>query len=197
MAKRIRLGDCVGIIVDFQDFFLSQLGDSRVRSRMEANTADFARLLDYFHMPLVATIERPVRAKGSLPAQVRNQLGDRSSLFEKDFFDLTKEKSIVDHLGKLKKRQIVLAGCETDVCVLQSCLGLLDLGYDVFVVEDLLFSSARNVDSAITRMKADGAIFLTYKTLFYELVEAVEGGCHAAAMQARFGPFPKDFPEPT
>jgi isochorismate hydrolase len=197
MVKRIRPNRCIGVIVDFQGFFLAQLGDACVRSRMEASTTGFARLLGYFRIPIVATLERPVRAKGSLPPQLKDALGTGAALVEKDFFDLTKEKKIVDHLAKLKKKQMILTGCETDVCILQSCLGLLDLGYDVFVVEDLLFSSARNVDSAIARMKANGAIFLTYKTLFYELVEAVEGGCHAAAMQARFGPFPKDFPEPT
>ena len=72
----------------------------------------------------------------------------------------------------------IVAGCETDVCVLQSCLGLLSLGYEVYVVEELLFSSSRNVDSAIARMKAEGAIFLTYKTLYHELVESVENDRH-------------------
>ena len=110
-------------------------------------------------------------------------------------FDLTKEKKIRDYLGRLKKRQAVVAGCETDVCVLQSCLGLLDLGYEVFVVEDLLFSSARNVGTAITRMQAGGVVFLTYKTLFYELIEAVEGGRHAEKMLQAFGPFPDDLPD--
>ncbi len=95
----------------------------------------------------------------------------------------------------MKKKQAVIAGCETDVCVLQSCLGLLGLGYQVYVVEDLLFSSSRQVDSAIARMKTAGAVFLTYKTLYYELIEAVEGGRHAEKMLKTFGPFPDDLPD--
>jgi hypothetical protein len=79
--------------------------------------------------------------------------------------------------------------------VLQSCLGLLDLGYQVFVVEDLLFSSAGDVVAAIARMQAEGAVFLTYKTLYYELIQAVDGGRHGAAMRAAFGPFPDDLPD--
>jgi nicotinamidase-related amidase len=67
-----------------------------------------------------------------------------------------------------------VAGCETDVCVLQSCLGLLDLGYEVYVVEELLFSSSHDVHSAIARMKGEGIVFMTYKTLYYELAERVE-----------------------
>jgi hypothetical protein len=71
-----------------------------------------------------------------------------------------------------------VAGCETDVCVLHSCLGLLGLGYEVYVVEELLFSSSRYVDSAIARMKGEGAIFLTYKSLYHELVECIEDDRH-------------------
>jgi nicotinamidase-related amidase len=132
-----------------------------------------------------------VLRKGRVPQRLR-PLGETAQLFEKDFFDLTKEKKIRDHLSGLKRKQALVAGCETDVCVLQSCLGLLDLGHEVFVVEDLLFSSSRNVDAAIARMKAAGAVFLSYKTLFYELVEAVEGGRHTERMIATYGPFPDD-----
>ena len=194
MVKRVIPDRCAGAIIDVQDFFLSQLGSRPARTRMETNVVNFARLLAYFRIPIVATLERPVHGKGSLPDALKRQLGE-AKLFEKDFFDLTKEKRIRDHLARLKKKQIVVAGCETDVCVLQSCLGLLDLGYDVFVVEDLLFSSARNVDAAIARMKAAGAVFLTYKTLYYELIEAVGGGRHADAMVTAFGPFPDDLPD--
>ena len=194
MVKRVIPDRCAGAIIDVQDFFLSQLGSRPARTRMETNIVNFARLLAYFRIPIVATLERPVHRKGSLPDALKRQLGEAKP-FEKDFFDLTKEKRIRDHLARLKKKQIVVAGCETDVCVLQSCLGLLDLGYDVFVVEDLLFSSARNVDAAIARMKAAGAVFLTYKTLYYELIEAVGGGRHADAMVTAFGPFPDELPD--
>jgi nicotinamidase-related amidase len=94
-----------------------------------------------------------------------------------------------------KKKQIIAAGCESDVCVLQSCLGLLDRGYETFIVQDLLFSSSGNVEASIARLQAEGAIFLTYKSLYYELVEAVEGGPHWKKLIAEFGPFPDDLPD--
>jgi len=195
MVKRIVPDECFGAIIDVQEFFLSQLGDRRVRSRIEVNTINLARLLGYFHIPLVVTLERPVYYKGQLPKALKRQLGDRAELLEKDFFDLTKERKIKTYLSRLKKKQAIVAGCETDVCVLQSCLGLLELGYEVFVVEDLLFSGARNVAAAIARMQSEGAVFLTYKSLYYELIAAVEGGAHGDKMLATFGPFPDDLPD--
>jgi len=76
------------------------------------------------------TLERPLESKGTLPQDIDKRLRDirLAETFEKNYFDLTKEKKIRDHLARLKKTQVIVAGCETDVCVLQSCLGLIGLG---------------------------------------------------------------------
>jgi len=193
-AKRIAADRCCGLIIDVQEFFLSQI-DTRPRSKLEINIKNFARLLGYFRIPMVATLERPVDQKGALPREIAKHVSEDAKIFEKDFFDLTKEKKIADYIARLKNKQVIVAGCETDVCVLQSCLGLLALGYDVYVVEELVFSSSPNVDAAIARMKAAGAVFVTYKSLYYELIEAVDGARHGEKVLASFGPFPADLPD--
>lgn len=193
-VKRIVPDQCLGVIIDVQAYFLAQTS-KRFRSKLIANTKNFARLLGYFRIPILVTLERSLDQKGFLPQEIMTHLGDRPDIFEKNFFDLTKEETIQDYLGRRKKKQMIVAGCETDVCVLQSCLGLLSLGYEVYVVEDLLFSSSRNVASAILRMQAEGAIFLTYKSLYYELLAAVEGGPHAEKMFETLGPCPDDLPD--
>jgi nicotinamidase-related amidase len=191
MIKRIVPDRCWAAIIDVQEFFLSAMGERR-RSRVETDIANFARLLGYFRIPILVTLERPLSRKGSVPKGIKRHLDGRAKFFEKDFFDLTREKTIRDYLPRMKKKQVILAGCETDVCVLQSCLGLLELDYEVYVVEDLVFSASRNVAAAIARMQSAGAVFLTYKTLYYELTAAVDGGEHGDAITARFGPFPDD-----
>jgi isochorismate hydrolase len=194
MTRRIAAADCLGVIIDVQEFFLSQV-ETRLRSRLENNLKNFVRLLGYFRVPTVVTLERPIEHKGILPIEIRKHLCGSNHTFEKDCFDLTKERGIRDFLRRSRKKQIIAVGCETDVCVLQSCLGLLERGYETYVVEDLLFSSSVNVEPAIARMQSEGAIFVTYKSLYYELVEAVEGGRHAKKMIAAFGPFPEDLPD--
>jgi nicotinamidase-related amidase len=194
MTKRILRDQCLGVIIDVQDFFLAQV-ERRERASLEANIGNFARLLGYFKIPVVATLERPVEGKGTLPYAIKEPLNGAAQIFEKDFFDLTKEAEIRTHLQSLQKKQAIIAGCETDVCVLQSCLGLLDLGYEVFVVEELLFSSTPDVDAAMVRMETEGAVFLTYKTLYYELLETVGGGTNAQKLLAAFGDFPDDLPD--
>lgn len=193
--KRIVPDLCLGAIIDVQEFFLSQMDEPLARARVETNIANLARLFGHFRIPLVVTLERPVHHKGSLPPGLQTHLPKRSEVFEKDYFDLTKDKKIRAFLRRQKKKQIIIAGCETNVCILQSCLGLLQLGYEVYVVEDLLFSSSDKVGSAIARMRDEGAVFLTYKTLYYELTEGVEGAQRKARLSATVGPLPDDLPD--
>lgn len=197
MTKRIALDRCCGVIIDVQEFFLSQLAKP-LRSTIETSTKNFAGLLGYLGVPLVVTLERPVERKGTLPRALGQCLSDIDSAhtFEKDFFDLTREQNIRDHLEALGKTQVIVAGCETDVCVLQSCLGLRSLGYEVYLVEELLFSSARNVDASIARLRTEGAVFLSFKSLYYELFEAVLGSRHFDKLVQRCGPFPEALFDP-
>jgi hypothetical protein len=194
MTGRIARDRCCGAIIDVQGFFLSQIG-RRSRARIRRNLKSFGRLLGYFEIPIVVTLERPVDRKGAVPKDIRKALGDRAETFEKDFFDLTRERTIRNYLARLRRKQVIVAGCETDVCVLQSCLGLLDLGYQVYLVEELLFTSSPDAGTAVARMRAAGAVLVTYKSLYYELIEAVDGGRAAAAMRKKFGPFPDDLPD--
>ena len=193
-VKRIVADQCCGVIVDLQSFFLAQV-DKKRRGRLKANTGYLVRLLNYFQIPILVTLERSVERKGTLPNEVARHLTGRATTFEKDFFDLTKDRAIRNYLTGLKRKQAIVAGCETDVCVLQSCLGLLSLGYEVFIVEELIFSLARNVEAAIARMQADGVVFTSYKTLFYELLETVDGNAHSDKMLKTCGPFPDDLPD--
>jgi nicotinamidase-related amidase len=192
--RRVVACESCGILIDVQQFFLAQL-DKRVRSSIKTNTANLLRLLSYFRIPMVVTLERSIEDKGALPRDLSKHLEAGARILEKDCFDLTKERQIQEHLARLNKRQAILAGCETDVCVLESCLGLLDLGYDVFLVEDLLFSASQNVAAALARMQAEGAVLLSYKSLYYGLLETVQGGPRGEEIRKSFGVFPDDLPD--
>jgi nicotinamidase-related amidase len=193
-VKRIVPDQCCGAIIDVQPFFLAQL-DKPLQSRIKANTANLVRLLDHFHIPIVVTLEQPVGRKGTLPREIGRRLGNSAQTFEKEFYDLTKEKPIRDHLRRLKKKQVIVAGCETDVCVLQSCLGLRGLGHDVFLVEETLFSSSRDIDAAVARLEAAGAVFVTYKMLYYELMASVDSDRPGDKGRGTFDPMPDDLPD--
>src|SRR5262245_47633356 len=136
MAKRIFLNQCCGVIIDIQESFLRQI-EHKLRDQIEVNAMGFAQLLQYLKIPTLVTVERPLETKGAIPENIKRYLdaNENAEILEKDFFDLTKHKEITGYLRSTKRKQVLIAGCETDVCVLQSCLGLMDLGYEIFLIE--------------------------------------------------------------
>jgi nicotinamidase-related amidase len=80
-------------------------------------------------------------------------------------------KSIPKHLQKPKdneRTQIVIAGAEAHVCVLQTVMGLLD-DFDVYLVTDAVGSrTAANKDAALDRMASEGANLVTTEMVLFE-----------------------------
>src|SRR4029453_15340915 len=103
-VRRIVPDQCLGVIIDVQEFFLSQV-EPRLQSALKNDIKNFARLLGYFRVPILVTLERPVVHKGSLPAGIEKHLSRSTRTFEKDCFDLTKEKPIREFVARSKKRQ--------------------------------------------------------------------------------------------
>lgn len=189
-VKRIRIDQVCGLLIDVQEHFLAQLDES-VRKGIEDSTTNFVRVFDWLQLPLLATVEQPIPLKGSLPAAIAAH-GGALKIMEKEFFDLTKHKDVVAALKATGRKQMIVGGCETDVCVLQSCLGLLELGYEVFLVDELLFSSDEDVKHARRRLRDAGCVFVTQKTLFFELVEGIVQGPHRQALVEKYGAMPED-----
>ena len=94
---------------------------SRGRARLRRNMGSFARLLAYLRIPTILTLERPVDRKGAVPAGSEATLGSATKVFEKSFFDLTKEKPIrMYRQAAARGSRSLSRAVETDVCVLQS-----------------------------------------------------------------------------
>jgi nicotinamidase-related amidase len=68
----------------------------------------------------------------------------------------------------------VLCGLETDVCVAQSALGLLDTGKRVVVVEDAVASPGAAHAQGLARMSRAGVELVGVKGLGYEWLRTVE-----------------------
>ena len=131
-------------------------------------------LADWFELPLIATFEHKVEAKGILPERLEQVFPSQGQRFVKGMFNCCAERDIRKAIKELSVQQFVVAGAETDVCVLQSVLGLLEMGYQVFLLEDCLFTSEPTPGPALERMYQAGAIPCTLKTLVYELTQCVE-----------------------
>jgi nicotinamidase-related amidase len=159
------------LLIDAQPLFWEAMHGPQepVLARIE----QLLRLAGLLALPLIATFEHPLEEKGSLPARLERVFPAHGERFVKRTFDCCADGDIREALQSLQAAQFVVAGAETDVCVLQSVLGLLRMGVQVFLLEDCLFTSEPHPGPALERMVRAGAIPCTYKTLFYELTRSV------------------------
>ena len=78
-----------------------------------------------------------------------------------------------DELKTLGKKQVIIFGIETHICVYQSVVALLELGYDVNVVVDACGSRSEfEYNRAINLMSEYGAKIKTTEMVLFELIKS-------------------------
>lgn len=96
-----------------------------------------------------------------------------NTVIHKMTFDACRTPGFVEQLPD--RSDVIVAGAEAHVCVLQSVLGLIDNGFRVCVARDALGSRrAENKETAIRRMERHGAEIMTVEMIGFELLTSAE-----------------------
>jgi nicotinamidase-related amidase len=156
--------DCLLVVVDAQPGFLEEGADSALERA--AWLTSLAAALD---VPVLATEEEPDRNGAT-----RIALPPGTPVFTKPTFGLAGTPEILAAVRATRRNTAVLVGFETDVCVFQSAVGLLDEGLDVIAVEDATFSPGEMHERGLTRLRDAGARLTHCKALAYEWIRTVE-----------------------
>jgi nicotinamidase-related amidase len=79
-------------------------------------------------------------------------------------------------IGKLDRKQVVVAGIECHVCVYQTVSDLVRLGYEVQVLADCVSSrTPLNKALGLDRCRDSGASVTSVETALFEMLGAAEG----------------------
>ena len=96
-------------------------------------------------------------------------------MIEKPTFGLTFCAEAVEAIRATGRSTAVLVGFETDVCVAQSAIGLLDLGFRAVVPEDAVYTnSAIEHERGLARMTGAGVERNHCKGLTFEWLHTVD-----------------------
>ncbi len=163
------------LVIDLQARLMPVIHEGEAVVANARRLTQAAALLD---VPVAATEQNP---KG-LGRTVAGLLPDGLAVLEKMTFDSCGAPAFLGSLPQARP-DLVVAGCEAHVCVLQTVLGLLDAGRRVFVVQDAIGSRrAENRAAAIRRMERHGAELVTTEMVLFEWLGSAEHPRFRAAM---------------
>jgi len=171
VSRLIDPDDSVLVLVDVQAGFVDRVEPDRADGLLD-RIAFLACSARFCGIPVIATVETP-EDWGELHPVVRRAAG-AAPVIRKEVFGLADDPAVWPAVRETRRSTVVLAGLETDVCVAQSALGLLDRGLRVVIVEDAVASPGSAHAAGLERMRLAGAVPVAAKQLHYEWMRTVE-----------------------
>ena len=168
----IDVSDSVLLVIDVQDRFLEKFSetDQEVLKNRIGWVIDVAVRLQ---VPVIATAEDSAQL-GGVTASIAEKFPADTPVLNKMIFGLAADDKIMTTIKKTGRNTTILVGFETDVCIAQSAIGLLQKEYKVAVISDATASPGSAHEIGIERVRRAGVVISSVKSLFYEWVRTVE-----------------------
>jgi nicotinamidase-related amidase len=161
------------LVIDVQDRINAVMADQGHLPRIEV-LVEACRGLD---VPVLASEQYP-QGLGPTVESLAAALGDTPP--GKLTFSCARDEDLRKAIEDSGRNQIIVTGIETHVCVLQTAIDLINIGYEVHVPHDAV-NSRRPADKewALHRMAAASAVITTTESALFELLER----CDTAAFK--------------
>lgn len=159
--------DAVLLIVDIQEKFMPVIYESNRVKEKTLIMIETARLLS---IPIVVTEQYP-KGLGNTVSAIVQAVPSNAVILAKTAFGCAGDTAVKKYLESLNRRQVMVTGIETHVCVNQTVHQLLDAGYEPHLIEDAL--SSRSPDRArigLEKMIQSGAVPSCVEIAVFELL---------------------------
>ena len=167
LGARLRSARSLLMIVDMQERVAGVVRNApAVLSRCEV----LLRAAAAMNVPAMLTEHCPEQL-GSTVTFLRDKV-PVGAIRRKTHFSAVEEPVIAQYIAACKRPQIVIAGVETHVCVLQTALALAERGYRPYVVADA--SGSRHEESratALARLRAAHVQIVTVEMVLFEWLD--------------------------
>jgi nicotinamidase-related amidase len=156
------------LVIDVQQYFLDKLPLDQ-RAPLVARIGWFMRVAKGLEIPVIATAE-DIAKDGPLVPELSAQLPQGATVFDKRVFGAMGQADIREAVLATGRKEFVLVGLETDVCIAHSAMGLAELGHRVAVIADGCASPPPHHEAGLRRLRDSGVLVTTMKGIFYEWV---------------------------
>lgn len=155
------------LIVDIQERLTATMG---MKDEVVNNCLHLIDLAKMQKIPVLLTEQYP-KGLGQTVSEIRDALSVYQPV-EKLTFSCCGEPAFMNKLKALNRKTILLAGMETHVCILQTCVDLLEEGFNVHLIKDAVCSRTKeNWTTGTELMRDAGAIVTCTETVLFQLLK--------------------------
>ncbi len=161
----LKSSDALIIMIDMQEKLVKATNaENEVKQAEKIIKA--AEILD---IPVLVSEQYP-KGLGQTVEVLKN---DKQKYVEKTSFSLLKEETAVDMIKLFHKKQIVLFGIETHICVYQTAMDLIKKGYEVYLIKDACKSRKEyEYNTGIDLMRQNGVKISCVEIALFEFLES-------------------------
>jgi nicotinamidase-related amidase len=142
-------------VLDIQERLAGRMAE---RDKVVANARMLILAARRLEIPILVTEHCP-KIFGLTVPELAAVLDKSNAPVDKSYFGCADEPEFMDRLKSAKRKQVLMCGLETHICILQTCLQLLDRNYRIHVAADAV-SSRHGEHKALSldQMRQSGAI---------------------------------------
>jgi len=167
--ERISKDDAAVLLVDHQAGLISLVQDHSP-GEFKNNVLALGAVAKFFELPTILTTSFEDGPNGPIVPELKELFPDAPYLARPGQINAWDNADFVAAVEATGKKQLIIAGVVTDVCVAFPTLSALEAGYEVFVVVDASGTFNPMVrDAAITRMAHAGAQIMNWFSVACEL----------------------------
>ncbi|MDU9413225.1 isochorismate family cysteine hydrolase YcaC [Pseudomonas sp. zfem005] len=167
--NRLDKNNAVVLLVDHQAGLLSLVRDF-TPDEFKNNVLALADIAKFFNLPTILTTSFENGPNGPIVPELKALFPDAPYIPRPGQINAWDNADFVDAVKATGRKQLIIAGVVTDVCVAFPTLSALEEGFDVFVVTDASGTFNPVVrDAALDRMSQAGAQLMNWFSVGCEL----------------------------
>jgi nicotinamidase-related amidase len=159
------------LVIDVQEKLFRVISE---KEKMLDNLQRLIKGIQVLEVPVIATEQYPKGLGPTIKEVADLLIGVRP--IAKTSFSCCGDKAFLKEFERLGRRQVLLAGIESHVCVYQTAADLINAGCEVYAVGDAVGSrTEENLQTGLRMMERLGANPTSTETVLFELLKIAEG----------------------
>ena len=162
----LKTENCFIVVIDVQGNLAKVVAESELANQNVHKLVRGGLELD---IPVFLTAQAPEKIGDTTP-ELREILSDHYQ-FPRTSFSIWADQSMREALQKISRKQALLCGFESHICLYQSAIDLKRDGYDVWIVADAISSrSLINKELALAELRAEGIHLASVESALFSLL---------------------------